>query len=551
MPTIGCMGETLVIATAPFSPNPRANASAVAASAFELASFLVFRHHGGMGEHSTRLWHRVREQASHWMAGGVIVALTGLAPEEWLGHAAHRLHIPDSVLHLWSTGVDVRVVPITLGVTVVAIALIRQKRALPVPAGGSAVTAMPRVEPEPAAALPLPDRPSIAVLPFANLSGDPEQDYLADGMVEEITTALSRVRWFFVIARNSSFTYKGRAVDVKQVGRELGVRYALEGSVRKAGERVRITAQLVETDAGVHVWADRFDGVIENIFDLQDEITASVVGAIEPQLRDAELSRAKRQRPTNPTAYDCFLRGMSRYYSASREENDATMRLLRGAIASDPDFAPPYGLAAACCVHRVAQGWSEDSRGDRQLGIEMARTAARLGTGDPTVLALAGHSLGYLTDEYDLSLSLTEHALALNPNSTIALQLGGWAHLYAGDPDVAMVYFLRGTRLNPIDTKRFILDSGMARACLMLGRYEEAVGWARKSLAGAPHWIFGSAPLAGALAMLGRSEEAAAAVAHLLAGIPRYSVAREIRRHKPSPACEALAVALRVAGFPP
>ncbi len=262
------------------------------------------------------------------------------------------------------------------------------------------------------------DRPSLAVLPFANLSGDPEQDYFADGMVEEITTALSRVRWFFVIARNSSFTYKGRAVDVKQVGRELGVRYVLEGSVRKADERVRITAQLVETETGAHVWADRFDGVIANIFDLQDEITASVVGAIEPQLRDAELVRAARHRPTNPTAYDCFLRGMARYYTESREENDATMGLLRSAIASDPDFAPPYGLAAQCCLYRIAQGWSENSRSDCRVGIEMAKTGARLGAGDPTVLAMSGHSLGYLSDEYDLSLSLTEQALALNPNST-------------------------------------------------------------------------------------------------------------------------------------
>ena len=235
------------------------------------------------------------------------------------------------------------------------------------------------------------------MLPFANLSGDPEQDYFADGMVEEITTALSRVRWFFVIARNSSFTYKGRAVDVKQVGRELGVRYVLEGSVRKAGERVRITAQLVETETGAHVWADRFDGVIANIFDLQDEITASVVGAIEPQLRDAELVRAARHRPTNPTAYDCFLRGMARYYTESREENDATMGLLRSAIASDPDFAPPYGLAAQCCLYRIAQGWSEDSRSDCRVGIEMAKTGARLGAGDPTVLAMSGHSLGYLS----------------------------------------------------------------------------------------------------------------------------------------------------------
>jgi adenylate cyclase len=395
------------------------------------------------------------------------------------------------------------------------------------------------------------DRPSLAVLPFANLSGDPEQDYFADGMVEEITTALSRVRWFFVIARNSSFTYKGRPVDVKQVGRELGVRYVLEGSVRKAGERVRITAQLVETESGVHVWADRFDGVLANIFDLQDEITASVVGAIEPQLRDAELMRAARHRPANPTAYDCFLRGMARYYTESCKENDATMHLLRSAIASDPDFAPPYGLAAQCCLYRVAQGWSEDSRADRRVGIEMARTAARLAAGDPTVLAMSGHSLGYLTDEYDLSLSLTEQALALNPNSTMALQFAGWARLYAGDPDTAMVYFLRGTRLNPIDTKRFILDSGLAYACVMLCRQEDAIGWARKSLGSAPHWIFAAIPLAGALAMLDRREEAEAAVEQLLACVPRYSVRREIRLHKPGPARDALVAALRTAGFPP
>jgi adenylate cyclase len=338
---------------------------------------------------------------------------------------------------------------------------------------------------------------------------------------------------------------------VKQVGRELGVRYVLEGSVRKADERVRITAQLVETETGAHIWADRFDGVVENIFDLQDEIAASVVGAIEPQLRDAELVRATRHRPTNPTAYDCFLRGMARYYTESRDENDATMRLLRSAIASDPGFAPPYGLAAQCCLYRIAQGWSEDTRADRRVGIEMAKIAARLGTGDPTVLAMAGHSLGYLTDEYDLSLSLTEQALALNPNSTTALQFAGWARLYAGDPDTALVYFLRGTRLNPIDTKRFILDSGLAYACVMLGRYEEAVGWARKSLGSAPHWIFAAIPLAGALAMLGRAEETKAAVAQLLACVPRYSVTREIRLHKPGSACDALVEALRIAGIPP
>lgn len=395
------------------------------------------------------------------------------------------------------------------------------------------------------------DRPSLAVLPFANLSGDPEQDYFADGMVEEITTALSRVRWFFVIARNSSFTYKGRAVDVKQVGRELDVRYVLEGSVRKAGERVRITAQLVETETGAHIWADRFDGVLENIFDVQDEITASVVGAIEPHLRDAELNRARRQRPSNPTAYDGFLRGMARYYSESREENDATIQLLRRAIASDPDFAPPYALAATAYVHRLGYGWSENVREDREYGIRAARTAVRLDAGDPTVLALAGQAIGRLTDEYDLSLSLTDQALRLNPNSATALQLGGWARLYAGDPDTAMVYFLRGTRLNPIDTKRFILDSGLAYACVMLGRAEEAVGWARKSLGSAPHCILAAIPLAGALAMLGRDGEARDAAAQLLERLPRYRVSREARIFKPGPARDTLTAALIKAGLPP
>ncbi len=396
-----------------------------------------------------------------------------------------------------------------------------------------------------------PVRPSLAVLPFDNLSGDPDQDYFADGIVEELTTALSRVRWFFVIARNSSFTYKGRAVDVKQVGRELGVRYVLEGSVRKAAERVRIAAQLVETETGAHIWADRFDGVIENIFDLQDEITASVVGAIEPHLRDAELSRARQHRPTNLTAYDCFLRGMAKFYSESREDNDATMALLRRAIASDPEFAPPYALAATACIHRIGHGWTASPQDDRQFGIEAAHAAVRLDAGDPTVLALAGQAIGYLTDEYDLSLSLTEQALALNPNSAIALQLGGWARLYAGDPDTAMVYFLRGTRLNPIDTKRFILDSGLAYACVMLGRADEAVGWAKKSLGAAPQWILAAIPLAGGLALLGHKDEARTAAGQLLGRIPRYRVSREARIFKPGPARDALGAALIKAGFPP
>ena len=307
----------------------------------------------------------------------------------------------------------------------------------------------------------------------------------------------------------------------------------------------------METETGVHVWADRFDGVIDDIFDLQDEITARVVGAIEPQLRDAELNRATRQRPRNPTAYDCFLRGMARYFCESRAENDTTMTLLRAAIASDPKFAPPYALAATCCLYRVALGWSEDPRADSHLGAELARGAIRLASDDPTVLALAGFSLAFLAEEHDLALSLTERALTLNPNSATALQLGGWVRLLAGDPDTAMVYFLRGTRLNPIDTKRFVLDTGLARACLMLGRYEETIEWARKSLASAPTFIFAAIPLAGALAMLGRIEEAQVAALQLLARIPRYRIRRDLRVHRPGPLRDALAAAFALAGLPP
>ena len=303
-----------------------------------------------------------------------------------------------------------------------------------------------------------PDRPSIAVLPFANLSGDPEQDYFADGMVEEIITALSRIRWLFVIARNSSFTYKGRAVDVKQVGRELGVRYVLEGSVRKAGGRVRITVQLIDASTGAHVWAERFDGVLEDIFDLQDEITASVVGAIEPQLRDAELSRgeaagAQQSRP--PT-----IVFSAAWPSALRVRAKTTMRRCAccdSAIASDPEFAPPYASPPPAAFTGRGTDGPEilEATGDSAWNGE---TAAQLGAGDSDVLALAGHAIGYLAGEYNLSLSLTEQALVLNPSSATAFSLAaGRACMRA--TQIGNMHFLRGTRLNPIDTKRFILDS--------------------------------------------------------------------------------------------
>jgi adenylate cyclase len=410
------------------------------------------------------------------------------------------------------------------------------------------VAAAPSAEPDAPAAEP--DRPSLAVLPFDNLSGDPEQDYFADGIVEELTNALSRVRWFFVIARNSSFTYKGRAVDVRQVGRELGVRYVLEGSVRKAGGRVRIAAQLIETEAGAHVWADRFEGDLADVFDLQDRITESVVTIIEPRLRSAELARVRRQRPENPTVYDLFLRGMAHFYVADAPSIAETLRLLSQAIVSDPGYAPPYALAAQCHVYRINQGWSPDPEADRLTGADLARTAVRRDPADPTVLALAGHAIGYLTEDYDASLALIDQSLALNPNSATALQVGGWARLYAGDPETAVEYFQRGTRLNPVDPRRFVLDSGLALACIMLGRAEEALALGRKSVSSAPHWLSGYLAIAVALALLGRMDEARQAVARVLEVVPTYRTSRILRVYKPSAARDVYLNGLRRAGLP-
>ena len=421
-----------------------------------------------------------------------------------------------------------------------------------VPGVGYKFAARPVAAPVPVPDTPAaePDRPSLAVLPFANLSGDPEQDYFADGIVEEITTALSRVRWFFVIARNSSFTYKGRAADVKQVGRELGVRYVLEGSVRKAGNRVRIATQLVETDDAHHVWADRFEGDLADVFDLQDRITESVVTMIEPRLRSAELARVRRRRPQSPTVYDLFLRGMAHFYIADRPSIAETLRLLSQAIVRDRGYAPPYALAAQCHVYRINMGWSPDPEADRLTGAELARTAVQRDAADPTVLALAGHAIGYLTDDHDVSLAWIDQSLALNPNSATALQLGGWARLYAGDPETAVEYFERGMRLNPVDPRRFILDSGLAIACNMLGRAEDALALGRKSVSSAPHWVSGYLAIAVALALLGRLDEARQAAARVLEVVPICRTSRILRTYKPSAARDVYVNGLRRAGLP-
>jgi TolB-like protein/class 3 adenylate cyclase len=296
--------------------------------------------------------------------------------------------------------------------------------------------------------LPLPDKPSIAVLPFANMSGDPEQEYFADGMVEEIITALSRVRWLFVIARNSSFTYKGQSPDVRRVGRDLGVRYVLEGSVRKAGTRVRITAQLIDATNGAHLWADRFDGLLEDVFDLQDKVASSVAGVIEPALQAAETARSAARSTRDLTAYDLYLRAYAMTLSSTRQVPEA-LSLLEQAIARDPRYAPALAWAAFCCVRLVVDGRSEDREADRLKGADFARRALEVAGDDPGTLANAAHALAYFGEDIGAMMALVDRALALNPNYARGWHISGYLRLLAGQPDVAIEHANAALRLSP------------------------------------------------------------------------------------------------------
>ncbi|MGH6752353.1 MAG: adenylate/guanylate cyclase domain-containing protein, partial [Bradyrhizobium sp.] len=298
--------------------------------------------------------------------------------------------------------------------------------------------------------------PSIAVLPFQNLSGDPEQEYFADGVVEEIITALSRMRWLFVIARNSSFTYKRKAVDVRQIGRELGVRYVLEGSVRKAADRIRISSQLVDAASGAHLWTDRFDGMLQDIFDLQDRITASVVGAIEPKLRHAEMERARGKPTESMDAYDLFLRALALHNTRNLENGRDALRLLDRAIAIDQHYASAYALAAYCIHRQRLHGWLSMSDPLVAEGVRMARLAAERGQEDPEALWMSGLVLSNMHGDSAFGLPLIERSLALNPNSANAWMASGSVRAYRGETDTAIAHLERSAQLSPLDPLAYI-----------------------------------------------------------------------------------------------
>jgi adenylate cyclase len=330
--------------------------------------------------------------------------------------------------------------------------------------------------------LPLPDKPSIAVLPFQNMSGDPEQEYFADGMVEEIITALSRNKELFVIARNSSFTFKGRAVDIKQIARDLGVRYVLEGSVRKSGSRIRITGQLIDAASGAHLWADRYDGALEDVFELQDQVACSVVGAISPNITQAEIERAKRKPTPSLDAYDCFLCARAAHWQGTKEATDQAIALYERAIALDSEFAPAYSALAGALNQRKTWGWSTEPSSDASRVVMLAKRALSLGKQDPLVLAQSAMSLLFNSDEVELADRLLDDALRFDPNGMLGWMWGGWAKMLLGDHETAICYYHRALRLSPLDPRIYSAQTGLGYAYFFLADYQEGLKWATDAL---------------------------------------------------------------------
>jgi TolB-like protein len=397
----------------------------------------------------------------------------------------------------------------------------------------------------------VPDKPSIAILPFANLSNEPEQEYFADGVVEDITVALSRMRWLLVIARNSSFTYKGRAIDVKQVGRELGVRYVLEGSVRKAANRVRITAQLIDAATSAHLWADRFDGALEDIFGLQDRVATSVVGAIAPKLEESEIERAKSKPTENLDAYDYLLRGKASLYLWTSESIDEALRLFYKAIELDPEFASAYGMAAWCYTRRRANGRTSSA----QELAETARVARRgvdLAKDDAVALCTAGFALARVVGELDEGAVFIDRAVELNPNLAVAWLTSGWVKTYLGEPETAIKHLAYAIRLSPLDPLMFGMHTGMAFAHFFAGRYDEAASWSERALHVQPNWIPAWRNAAASYALGGRLANAELAMARMrqLAPEIRLSNLKGLMPFRRPEDLARFAEGLRKAGLP-
>ncbi|MDB5541479.1 MAG: adenylate cyclase [Devosia sp.] len=396
-----------------------------------------------------------------------------------------------------------------------------------------------------------PRRPSVAVLPFDNMGGDSEQEYFADGVVEDIITALSRFKDFAVIARNSSFVYKGRAVDVRQVAQELGVRYVLEGSVRRAQNKLRITAQLVDATTGAHLWAERFDGTLEDVFEFQDRITGKVASLVEPTIRWAEIERSRRERPDSVEAYDLYLRALPMHLSQTRDANAEAIGLLLKAIELEPNNPTYLVYAGNAMLHRSTMGWLAIGEDDTAQGIELVERALANARDDAVALSLCSMMLIHNLRDYDRGLELTRRAVEINPNNLTVMIFAGITHLHLGDLDDAIAYSEHAIRLSPsLDGAHWPLTA-ISHAHMAKGNFEEALAWAKRSLSANPSFVCTYWMLAAASAHLQRMDEARRHVATLRRLSPGVTVARvwAAQPQKDPSRLAAILEGLRLAGL--
>jgi adenylate cyclase len=397
--------------------------------------------------------------------------------------------------------------------------------------------------------LPIPDKPSIAVLPFDNLSAEPNQGYLADGFVEAITAALSHIRSFFVIARNSAFTYKGRAMNVREIGKELGVAYLLEGSVQKSGNRLRITVQLVETEGGAHVWSSHYDGTLDDIFDLQDRITEQVAGALQPSIRIAEIERSRRKQPQDLGAYDYTMRAMPHVWKLENEESAKALELLDKALAIDPKYPLALSLGGWCHAQRAVYNWADDIAESKGLARKLAERAAELSGDDPLILAVLG-AVHTMLGNLGTARVLLERALALDPNGAWAWSRLGYVESLSEQPERAIENFERALRLSPLDPMNFNTIVGMGFARQAGQDYDKAVALYRRALEDRPHaaWIYRY--LASALCDAGRMPEAKEVFAEMMRNYPGLTVTKFRQAMPPTPTVNRMVDNLRRLGLP-
>jgi adenylate cyclase len=396
------------------------------------------------------------------------------------------------------------------------------------------------------------DRPAIAVLPFSNMSDDPGQEYFADGMADDIITGLSRSKSLLVIARTSTFTYKGKAANVQQIGRELGVRYVLEGSVRKAGDRIRVTGQLIDVTTGGHLWADRFDGDIEDVFDLQDRLTSRVINATSYQVERAEILRSQRKPTESLQAYDYFLRALANFYRITRETNLEALKLTEIASSIDVEFAAAHALGARCYTQRKAFGWSADIAHEREEARRLARRAVELDKDDPLVLAMAGHTLAYVANEVESGAALLARAISLDPNLFVARHWSGVIQLWLGDGPAAIEHFKIALRLSPVDPMIFNTQTSLAMAYFMADRADDALFWATTGTRQEPRFMPGQSVLVACLVLSGRVDEAREVCARVIQLEPRVrlSTVKDFAPYRRPQDMKKLMEAFRVAGMP-